>query len=59
MAVEEDIQFCGCVYVLTFLREKRFQQSLLKAIENGFSEWFQTLLRLTQYRGIPPKEFKK
>ena len=59
MAVEEDIQFCGCVYVLTFLREKKFQQPLLKAIETGFSEWFQTLLRLTQYRGISSKEFKR
>ena len=59
MTVEEDNQFCGCVYVLTFLREKRFQLPLLKAIENGFSEWLQTMPRLTPHRGIPSKEFKK
>lgn len=52
LLTSEECDLCGCTYAISFLREKQFQQPLLKAIRRGFSEWFEITMQINPYRGI-------
>lgn len=54
---EEELEFCGCIYTLSFLREQRLQKAILQAIHQGFPEWLEFISQLNGYRGLPSFSF--
>ena len=48
----DECDFCGCVFAISFIRETYFQKRLLQAIHTGFIEWYSLTCQVNCYRGI-------
>ncbi|KAM7454344.1 hypothetical protein BLSTO_04900 [Blastocystis sp. subtype 1] len=59
IATNEECNFCGCTFAVSFIREAEFQKPTLDAICEGFTEWCNITSQINVYRGIHNAQFHK
>ena len=58
-STNEQSDFCGCIFAVSFIREPFFQENVISAVQTGFIQWYSLTKKINYYRGTPTPNFGK